>query len=138
MYVLVDAGLTSVNGASFFVSLSTGAGATGAASAAGAAGVELSATAGGASVVAGVGAVAGAGAAGAVSVLVGSAALLEAAVVAVGWCSVFFVLLFFLKRPLKAFFSWSIASGAVVVCELTLRYQLRRERDGNCVAICDV
>jgi hypothetical protein len=73
--------------------------------------------AGAMSVFAGSGTVAGAGA-GAVSVFAGSAtgaALDGLSVVAVGLgCSSF--LDFFLKRPLKAFFIWSIASGAGEQC----------------------
>lgn len=100
--LLAVAFLTSVNAASsFLVSPSAGAGA---------AGFEPSA-AGAASAFAGAGAVAGAGAAGVVSVGFASAGL-EASAVVVGLASSF--LAFFLNRPLKAFFTWAIASGAVM------------------------
>jgi hypothetical protein len=80
---------------------------------------------------AGAGAVAGAGA-GAVSVFAGSAAGVACdgvvSVVAVGWGSSF--LGFFLKRPLNAFFIWSIASSAGKQCiswvvSGVLAYQVR-------------
>jgi hypothetical protein len=114
--------LTSAKAASsILVSLgaATGAGEGGAAVAF-STGVKFSgvASAGVASVFEGVGAVAGAGAGGATEVSVGfvsAAPEASAAAVGVGLCaaSSSFFLSFFLKRPLKARFMVSIASGAV-------------------------
>ena len=123
--ILDVASLTSATGAasSFLGSSCAGAAAagagTGAAAGAGA-GADTGAVpvdAGAVSLLAGSGAVAGAGAAGVVSV--GFVVLEDGcSVVAVGAASSF--LAFFLPNmPLKAFFSWSIASGAIVLCQFS-------------------
>ena len=103
---------------------------TGAAAGAGA-GAEAGAVpvdAGAVSLLAGSGAVAGAGAAGVVSV--GFVVLAEGcSVVAVGAAAASSFLAFFLPNmPLKAFFSWSIASGAAPSCQFSSLYRRAASR----------